>query len=194
MKSLQSGFAHAFLIIGLVVAFIGALCFVYWQNFIYEPSPALSAKVTDTSVEKPASGSDLSVGSVKQVTNNLYATYKNKCKLMDFNSLDEYNKCVIDSIRPFVSANFQSKLDAYRARLPDEGVKTDPILCRANVAGPAPTYTVKGISITQGEAVGKIDMTYSGTNIDGTYVINFTAVSQDGSAKIDTIACPSLPN
>lgn len=32
----QKGFAHAFLIIGLVIALIGALGFVFWQNFIYE--------------------------------------------------------------------------------------------------------------------------------------------------------------
>jgi hypothetical protein len=39
MKSQQSGFAHAFLIIGLLVALIGALGFVFWQNFIYvEPN------------------------------------------------------------------------------------------------------------------------------------------------------------
>jgi hypothetical protein len=36
MKSQQSGFAHAVLIIGLVVALIGALGFVFWQNFIYK--------------------------------------------------------------------------------------------------------------------------------------------------------------
>lgn len=36
MKTKQNGFAHAFLIIGLIVALIGALGFVFWQNFIHK--------------------------------------------------------------------------------------------------------------------------------------------------------------
>lgn len=36
MKSQQSGFAHAVLIIGLIVALIGALGFIFWQNFIHD--------------------------------------------------------------------------------------------------------------------------------------------------------------
>lgn len=32
----QNGFAHAVLIIGLMVALVGALGFIFWQNFIYE--------------------------------------------------------------------------------------------------------------------------------------------------------------
>ena len=34
MKSQQSGFAHAFLIIGLIIALIGSLGFVFWQNIV----------------------------------------------------------------------------------------------------------------------------------------------------------------
>ena len=36
MKYRQSGFAHAFLIIGLIVAIVVALGFIFWQNFIYK--------------------------------------------------------------------------------------------------------------------------------------------------------------
>lgn len=46
--SSQKGFAHAFLIIGLVVALIGALGFVFWQNFIYEESVAKTELITTT--------------------------------------------------------------------------------------------------------------------------------------------------
>ncbi len=46
MKSQQSGFAHAALITGLVVALIGVLGFVFWQNFIYkEPAETKTEKV-----------------------------------------------------------------------------------------------------------------------------------------------------
>lgn len=46
----QQGFAHAVLIVGMAVALIGALGFIFWQNFIYtEPT----AKVNEvTTVEK----------------------------------------------------------------------------------------------------------------------------------------------
>ncbi len=44
----QKGFAHAFLIIGLVVALIGALGFVFWQNFIYEEPVAKNDPVVVT--------------------------------------------------------------------------------------------------------------------------------------------------
>lgn len=46
----QYGFAHAFLIVGLVVALIGALGFIFWQNFINK-EPAKTETVTIT---KPA--------------------------------------------------------------------------------------------------------------------------------------------
>ena len=36
MNKQQDGFAHAVLIIGLVVAILGALGFIFWQNFIYK--------------------------------------------------------------------------------------------------------------------------------------------------------------
>ena len=41
----QKGFAHAVLLIGLLIALIGALGFIFWQNFILE----------EPEVEKPAS-------------------------------------------------------------------------------------------------------------------------------------------
>ena len=41
----QKGFAHAFLIIGLVIALLGALGFVYWQNFIYEEPTVTKTEV-----------------------------------------------------------------------------------------------------------------------------------------------------
>ncbi len=52
MKSQQSGFAHAFLIIGLVVALIGALGFVFWQNFIYEEPVVTKTEVVTESPKK----------------------------------------------------------------------------------------------------------------------------------------------
>ena len=44
MKSQQSGFAHAVVIIGLIVLLLGALGFIFWQNFISDKSEADKAK------------------------------------------------------------------------------------------------------------------------------------------------------
>jgi|GEM_PF-1764758 len=44
----QKGFAHAVLIIGLVIALVGALGFVFWQNFIYK-EPVASE--TDSNIQ-----------------------------------------------------------------------------------------------------------------------------------------------
>lgn len=52
----QKGFAHAFLIIGLVVALIGALGFVFWQNFIYKEPVVTKTEVVE--VEKDDSKSE----------------------------------------------------------------------------------------------------------------------------------------
>lgn len=41
----QKGFAYAFLIIGLVVALVGALSFVFWQDFIHEQPVANKTEV-----------------------------------------------------------------------------------------------------------------------------------------------------
>ncbi|HAG27210.1 MAG TPA: hypothetical protein PK096_00035 [Candidatus Saccharibacteria bacterium] len=48
----QKGFAHAFLIIGLLVALVGALGFVFWQNFIYK-EPVIT-KTETVVVTKPS--------------------------------------------------------------------------------------------------------------------------------------------
>lgn len=42
----QKGFAHAILIIGLFVAILGALGFIFWQNFIYKEPVAINTEVT----------------------------------------------------------------------------------------------------------------------------------------------------
>lgn len=44
----QKGFAHAFLIIGLMVAIVGALGFIFWQNFIYKAPETKTATVKTT--------------------------------------------------------------------------------------------------------------------------------------------------
>lgn len=41
----QKGFAYAFLIIGLVVALIGALGFIFWQNFIHKVPTATKTEI-----------------------------------------------------------------------------------------------------------------------------------------------------
>lgn len=41
----QKGFAHAFLIIGLVVALVGALGFVFWQNFVHKEPVVTNTEV-----------------------------------------------------------------------------------------------------------------------------------------------------
>lgn len=41
----QKGFAHALLIIGLVIALVGALGFVFWQNFVYKETVATKTEV-----------------------------------------------------------------------------------------------------------------------------------------------------
>lgn len=48
----QSGFAHAVLIIGLVVALVGALGFIFWQNFIHK-EPVVT-KTETVGVKNPA--------------------------------------------------------------------------------------------------------------------------------------------
>lgn len=52
MNTKQSGFAHAFLIIGLIVALIGALGFVFWQNFIYKEPVVKNEPVVVTKKDK----------------------------------------------------------------------------------------------------------------------------------------------
>lgn len=47
----SQGFAHAFLVIGLIVALLGALGFIFWQNFIHNETTVTK---TET-VTKPAS-------------------------------------------------------------------------------------------------------------------------------------------
>ncbi len=54
--SKQKGFAHAFIIIGLVVVIGGALGFIFWQNFLDKPTKAKDTEKKDaTSVTKPDS-------------------------------------------------------------------------------------------------------------------------------------------
>jgi len=56
----QKGFAHAFLIIGLVVALVCALGFVYWQNFIYkEPTRTELVNVPSKTQEDKKSSNEL---------------------------------------------------------------------------------------------------------------------------------------
>jgi hypothetical protein len=54
-NSHSHGFAHAFLVIGLVVALFGALGFIFWQNFIHT-EPVVTK--TDTKVVKEQPKSD----------------------------------------------------------------------------------------------------------------------------------------
>lgn len=49
----QSGFAHAILIIGLVIALIGALGFIFWQNFINKEPTVKDEPVVVTKKEEP---------------------------------------------------------------------------------------------------------------------------------------------
>lgn len=44
----QKGFAHAVLIVGLVIAIIGALGFIFWQNFIHEEPVVKNSDNTGT--------------------------------------------------------------------------------------------------------------------------------------------------
>lgn len=79
MKSQQSGFAHAFLIIGLVVALIGALGFVFWQNFIYKEPVAKteSAIVAKKQSEKSDAvvPAKLTPDKVNTIVENVYKSY-----------------------------------------------------------------------------------------------------------------------
>lgn len=57
----SQGFAHAVLIIGLVVALIGALGFVFWQNFIHEEpvrTELLKTEVTKNNGDNSAKEED----------------------------------------------------------------------------------------------------------------------------------------
>lgn len=50
----QKGFAHAFFIIGLVVALIGALGFVFWQNFVHkEPIRNEAESIAQNKTDQP---------------------------------------------------------------------------------------------------------------------------------------------
>lgn len=68
----QQGFAHAVLIIGMVVALVGALGFIFWQNFIYE-EPTLKETEVVQSSQKPASNAP-----ADDSTNELYITELDK--------------------------------------------------------------------------------------------------------------------
>jgi hypothetical protein len=52
----QKGSAHVTIIIGLVIALVGALGFVYWQNFIYK-EPAVT-KSNHVVVDNPGTGNE----------------------------------------------------------------------------------------------------------------------------------------
>ena len=59
-NSRSQGFAHAFLVIGLVVALLGALGFIFWQNFIHkEPTVTNNKTVPKT---QPKEEVDLNKG------------------------------------------------------------------------------------------------------------------------------------
>ncbi|HRF28147.1 MAG TPA: hypothetical protein PL051_00700 [Candidatus Saccharibacteria bacterium] len=49
----QKGFAHAVLIIGLVIALIGALGFVFWQNFVHKAPAATNTQIMTKKSKKP---------------------------------------------------------------------------------------------------------------------------------------------
>ncbi len=55
MKSEQTGFAHAFLIIGLIVTLVGALGFIFWQNYIEKDSTRSTSNSNNT---QPVDSSD----------------------------------------------------------------------------------------------------------------------------------------
>ena len=59
MKSQQSGFAHAVLIIGLVVALIGALGFIFWQNFVHEEQAKTDTMTATNSNDSSGHSEDL---------------------------------------------------------------------------------------------------------------------------------------
>ncbi len=48
----QQGFAHQVLIIGLMVTIIGALGFIFWQNFIYKAPETKTVTVKKTTITK----------------------------------------------------------------------------------------------------------------------------------------------
>jgi hypothetical protein len=51
-NSNSHGFAHAFLVLGLIVALLGALGFIFWQNFIHK-EPTTTKTETQVVKEKP---------------------------------------------------------------------------------------------------------------------------------------------
>lgn len=182
----QKGSAHVAIIIGLVVLLVGSLGYIFWQQTTKQPGPkeAITSKATEKEVT-----SNLSEQTFKQAANSLYATYPSTTCSTD--------ECKIDAIEQIASTNLRNKLSSYFSETYGDGgpITTDPILCRTSAVGPAPTYTVKNVSLTSGKARGTIDMEYSDASmLEGTYVINFTAIEEDGEAKIDTITCPKLPN
>lgn len=50
----QKGFAHAFLVIGLLVALVAALGWIFWQNFIYKEPVLEKVDVTSNKQQLPS--------------------------------------------------------------------------------------------------------------------------------------------
>lgn len=192
----QKGSAHVVVILGLVAVIVGLLGFVFWQNFISKPTSDKSTAATSSSAKESARDAGLSTGAVKQAAESLYAAYGKGCNIMDFDTTAAYNDCVLESIRRVSTSRLQVKVKDFLEEFSGKSyASTDPILCNTNAVGPTPTYTVNNVVVTGPTANGKVDMTFPETAIfAGTYVIDFTAVSEQGDVKINTISCPGLPN
>jgi uncharacterized protein (UPF0333 family) len=185
----QAGSAHVAIVIVLVVIILGLVGFVFWQNFINKTSTVASTKTATTS----SGSTTISADSVKQTANELYTVYSKSGSCNADNA--DYVSCLAGEVQPYITTKLQTALENY---LPTAGSSSDddPILCTvAGGAGPVPTYAVgDAVNITTQGATGVVNMTYpTDSSLAGTYSINFTAVSQSGTIKLDTVTCPTFP-
>jgi hypothetical protein len=107
MKTQQQGFAHAFLIITLLVALTGALGFVFWQNFIYE-EPKVSSIEATPSEPKP---NDDEVVSQNEIFSNSQVTFeypRNGWNEVEPKNADEIARLETDNFKPNIGMGLES--------------------------------------------------------------------------------------
>jgi hypothetical protein len=68
-NSRSQGFAHAFLVIGLVIALLGALGFIFWQNFIHK-EPVVTKESTKNTSPSVSTQTDTKKSTIGNVTFN----------------------------------------------------------------------------------------------------------------------------
>lgn len=89
--SRSQGFAHAFLVIGLVVALLGALGFIFWQNFIHKESVTTGTETQVVQKEDKNTNKDQTIDTSIYVVDIMMQSEVDINKLPDYTPLSFKN-------------------------------------------------------------------------------------------------------